>query len=477
MRGPGPDVLLLGRYRLVDKVTDDGATSFWRGVDERLRRPIGVRLMRADHDLADGLRAAARQASQVADRRAVHVLDVADDADHGLLVVVTEWLTATGLGDLLTARGGEPLPARDAATIAWEVALFVAAAEEAGVAHGRLRPNSVLISDSGEVRVRGLAIDRALHGTEPDVDPLLADVHGTGAILYAGLTGRWPGPAPVPELAAAPSLEPGRVPLPSQVRADVPADLDVVAARALLTTERPKGRPAYARVGEVVEALSGALAPPGAPAPVVPRTFWRTVGVVLAAAGVLALLLAGIALLRGAGSPPLVSPRAATAPPSSPAASPAAGPVAAPVERPIAVVSATDVDPFGDTREENPELAPLAIDDDPASAWTTVRYRRPGLSGKPGVGLLLDLGAPRPVSAVTLRFVGAGTDVSLRAGDDPTADPEQFTVMAEAVRAGDEVTLRVPRPVTTRYLLVWLTELPSAGQAYQGGVSDVVVLG
>jgi hypothetical protein len=470
-------VLVLGRYRLVDKVTDDGASSFWRAVDERLRRPIGVRVMPVDHPLAASLREAARQASLVTDRRAVHVLDVAEDTERGLLVVVTEWLAATGLGDLLTARGGEPLPPRDAATIALEVALFVAAAEEAGVPHGRLRPNSVLVSDSGEVRVRGLAIDRALHGTEPDVDPLLADVHGAGAVLYAGLTGRWPGPVPVPELAPAPVLEQDRVPWPSRVRADVPTDLDVVAARALLTTARPKGRSPFTRVGEVVEALTGVLTTAPAAAPDRARTAWRAATVVIAAVAVLGLLLGGISLVRGAASPPLVSPRASTAAPSTPAASPPAGGTAAPVERPIAVVSAADFDPFGDTREENPQLAPLAIDDDPASAWKTVRYRQEGLSGKPGVGLLLDLGAPRPVSAVQLRLVGLGTDVSLRAGDDPTADPEQFEVMAEAVRAGDEVTLRVPRPVTTRYLLVWLTELPSAGGAYQGGVSDVVVRG
>jgi putative peptidoglycan lipid II flippase len=192
---------------------------------------------------------------------------------------------------------------------------------------------------------------------------------------------------------------------------------------------------------------------------------------------VLALLWSGVALVRGAASPPLVIPRTPTGSASAPVASPPPTATSGPVERPIAVVSALDYDPFGDTREENRELAPLAIDDDPASAWKTVRYRREGLSGKPGVGLLLDLGAPRPVSAVQLRLVGSGTAVSLRAGDRPNADPDAFTVMAEAARAGDEVTLRVPRPVTTRYLLVWLTELPLADGAYQGGVSDVVVRG
>jgi putative peptidoglycan lipid II flippase len=272
-------------------------------------------------------------------------------------------------------------------------------------------------------------------------------------------------------------LDQGRVPWPSRIRADVPAELDAVVARSLLTTTPPKGRAPYQRVGELVEALSGALAPPVPRGHDRARTAWRALTVGVAAIAVLALLWSGIALVRGAASPPLVSPRTPTASASVPVASPPPTTSSAPVERVIAVVSASDYDPFGDTREENPELAPLAIDGDPASAWKTVRYRREGLSGKEGVGLLLDLGAPRPVSAVQLRLVGAGTDVSLRAGESPDAAPDEFTVMAEAVRAGDEVTLRVPRPVTARYLLVWLTELPSADGGYQGGVSDVVVRG
>ena len=37
--------------------------------------------------------------------------------------------------------------------------------------------------------------------------------------------------------------------------------------------------------------------------------------------------------------------------------------------------------------------------------------------------------------------------------------------------------LRVPKPVTTRYLLVWFTQLPWADGAYQGGVSNIRVRG
>ena len=88
-----------------------------------------------------------------------------------------------------------------------------------------------------------------------------------------------------------------------------------------------------------------------------------------------------------------------------------------------------------------------------------------------------DLGAPRPVSVVELSLVGNGSDVSLRAGDDLAKAPKKWTSMSEVTGAGDSLVLRVPAPVTTRYLLVWFTQLPWADGAYQGGVSNIRVRG
>ena len=474
---PTPDSLVLGRYRLVDRVGDGAGTSFWRALDERLRRPVGLRLMPLDHPRVDALRAAAVEASLVTDRRAVPVLDIVDDAATGHLVVITEWIVATPFGRFLAQRGGDPLPAGQAAVVALEVARFLAAAEDAGVAHARIRPNAVMLTDTGEVRVSGLGVDRVLFGVQPDVEPGRADVHGVGAILFAGLTGRWPGPDPVPDLALVATLDHGRAPWPSRVVAEVPADLDRIVARSLVTTTPPKGDPAFTEIGQVVVALAAAVGPePIRSAPLRSRTALRVGSVAVGAAAAVGLGALGLSLVLGAGSGALTSVRPAPGSSSALPSTVGAAPTSA-GERVIPVVSVRDFDPFGDTQEENPRLAPLAIDDNPSTAWRTVRYRSADLSGKPGVGLLLDLGAPRPVSVVELRLVGNGTDLSLRSSDDPTVAPERFRSMAEVTGAGSSLVLRVPSPVTTRYLLVWLTQLPSEDGSYQGGVSDVIVRG
>jgi hypothetical protein len=196
-----------------------------------------------------------------------------------------------------------------------------------------------------------------------------------------------------------------------------------------------------------------------------------------------AVLVVGAALLayqlgRSAGTPDEGSPSAA---PNGGTNSP---PPAA-LER-ISIASVIDFDPVADqgSGTENPNLAPLAIDGDPQTAWTTLVYRDdPQLGGlKPGVGLVVDLGAPETVAEVTARLLGTGTSVQLRAAPRsaqtvPTS-AAGFQVVARAPSAGDTVALRPTRPVTSRFLLVYLTSLPQVEPArYQGSVAEITVRG
>jgi hypothetical protein len=477
---PAPDVVVLGRYRLVDKLGDTAGTALWRGQDERLKRPVSVRFVPLGDPKTDALRKAALRASHVTDRRAVHVLDAVADQECGCLVIVTEWLTGTSFAEQLAVQQGEPMAPRDAAALALEVGRALEAACAVGVTHGHLRPELVMLTDTGDVRIRGLGVEQVLHGVEPGDDAERADVHAVGAILYAGLTGRWPGASGVDGVPGVPPLRGGVTPWPGRVVADVPRDLDEVAARALLTTEMPRDIEHYTSLDEVVAALATSLSAPAvapiAPPPVRRRTGLRVASVLVAAACAVGLAYLGLQMVLGLGGTPLTVPRAAVAPKAT-APSQNALPTASSGDKVIPVVSAGDFDPFGNNKQENPQLVPLAIDDKPATAWTTVHYKAADMSGKGGVGLLLDLGAPRPVSAVSLRLVGNGTDLSVLATDNPTKKVGTFTSMAEVTGAGNALTLRVPRPVTTRYLVIWLTQLPSADGSYQGGISDVRVLG
>ncbi|HET8971057.1 MAG TPA: hypothetical protein VFN19_08360, partial [Candidatus Nanopelagicales bacterium] len=463
---PSAGRILLGRYVLDDRVGGDQDAPVWRAKDNRLRRPVSVRLLSADDPRANAVRTGARQAAAFTDRRTLPVLDVGDDAATGLLIVVSEWVPAIGLGDYLAARGPDRLAPREAADVALELARCLTAAHAAGIAHGHLHPNSVIVTDSGEVRLRGLGVAAALASSDGDPPGLAiaaaADVSGVGSVLYAGLTGRWPA-GPCDHLPGTARLTSGALPWPSRVIADVPAALDEIAARAVVGCALPKGRVRFGEVADVAAALTAAVdgaAPVTTPA-TNPRGWPRALGVAAAVAAIVGLGAVGVSLASGSvtRSGPVTARNTGSIGLGLTTPAPPGATVGPATDAAIPIVAVRDLDPYGSDGRENPDLVGLAVDDDPATAWTTRTYDQADLSGKRGVGLRLDLGAPRPVSSVRLVLVGNGTDVALLAGDEPRNRPGKYEVLARAKGAPTEVTLRTVTPVTARYLVVWLTKL------------------
>ena len=152
------------------------------------------------------------------------------------------------------------------------------------------------------------------------------------------------------------------------------------------------------------------------------------------------------------------------------------------VDLDIAGASSYDLESTGGNGEENEELAGNAFDGDPATAWTTLNYNDPmNAQGKDGVGLVLDLGADRSVSEVELSLLTAGGRLELRAAPPgSTAVPGAITewaVVSEQEGPTQELTVQLDEPVTTRYVLVWFTELPAFEDTLKDGIAEAVVRG
>ena len=81
-----------------------------------------------------------------------------DDSD-GITWVVNEWGDGVSL-DLMLQQG--TLPPSRAAWLTREVADAIAAGHAAGVAHGRLNPESVLVTHAGAVKLIGYVVDASL---------------------------------------------------------------------------------------------------------------------------------------------------------------------------------------------------------------------------------------------------------------------------------------------------------------------------
>jgi hypothetical protein len=463
----------IGRYLLEDLVTETAGTALWRATDPALQRPVGVRLVPTEDPRMSGLREAAARAARVHDRRIVRVLDVVETDRY--LGIVTEWVTGEPWSDLLVERW---MP-QEAAIVALEVGRALDSAHRSGATHGRIRPDSVMITDTREVRLRGLEVDSALWGVEPPGDPWIADLNGTGSVLYAGLTRHWPGPRGVDGLASAPDHN--GPPVPSALAPDVPADLDRIVARSVTSVRTPADSRPFADVSECVLALEDALGRIGTSGErnrIAEDTDNATDRLLsrLGTITVMALALAGLGLLLwqltvGRAGGGVVDDGAALA-----AAAPRGTPLPPAQESPFPIVASRDFDPGGDG-QENRRSVRLAYDSDRRTAWRTESYTSAEPGGSAGVGVVFDLGAVRPVRAIDLKLAGSGADFEIATATGDPGRLQGYRTVVDITGSGDKIKVRTPTAVNARFILVKLTRLPFDGSTYSGGLREVTILG
>jgi hypothetical protein len=227
-----------GRFRLDERISvsehiggacgaswEADGLSLWKATDQLLGRPVTIYLLPAGTPVPDRVIEAVQAAAKVSDPRLATIYDTDFDAE--CPYVVSEWTPGTHLEDLVLS--GLPAPALAAAMIA-DAADALAVAHQAGRPHLRLTPRSLRWDNKSGLKITGLGLDAALCG--PRADDPAEDTRALARMLYALLTGYWPGEEAC-ALPPAPGHK-GRVCTPRQVRAGVPAILDAITYRALL---------------------------------------------------------------------------------------------------------------------------------------------------------------------------------------------------------------------------------------------------
>jgi hypothetical protein len=231
--GPGPAIWLGGRFRLDERIAAAAALSLWKATDALLCRPVTIHLLPPGVPVPADVVAAVQAAARVNDPRLARIYDTDYSIERPYLV--SEWTPGTHLEDLVLS--GLPSPALAAAMIA-DAADALAVAHQADRPHLCLSPRSLRWDTGSGLKITGLGIDAALSGTSA-ADPAAADTMALAGMLYALLTGYWPGDGPT-ALSAAPRHK-GRVYTPRQVRAGVPGVLDAITCQALQL--QPPGAP------------------------------------------------------------------------------------------------------------------------------------------------------------------------------------------------------------------------------------------
>lgn len=416
-RSLGPGYRVGGRYRLEAELGRGASSVAWRAVDERLERPVAVRIFSAHLDRAS-LERRAGEAASLTHPRVVRVFDTGLDGD--------SYFTVSELvpGCLSWAR--LPLQPAEVVAIGAQIAEALHYAHERGVAHGHLHMGNVMLTEGG-----AKVGDFALAGPPPegDADPS-DDLRALGDLLEKALTGREAGAGATPPVA-----EP----------------------HGLIAIVRRLQQDGYGRAAEAMEDLRSLRQ---APAPERPR---RPFAPALIAVAAILVALAAFGLTRlGTRNP---------TEPNEPGR---------PIEGdPYPLASIDDFDPLGGG-DENAGTVANASDDNVTTFWSTEGYRSgpnfEGISGKTGVGLKIDLGRERPVGAAQLSFPAAGCTVEIRYASDDAASIDAWTI-ADTQRNAPRSTAMRWEPVTARYWLIWITELtegvPGKPGRFACGVSEV----
>lgn len=252
-----PGDILDERYRLDEALNRRGSTVTWRGWDLNLSRPVLLHVMDPEEARVLQILDQARQAAPAVDSRYLRVWDAVLDerGAHGSYIVCEY---APGQSLELALRQG-PLTDVEAAWVVREVAAGLVSMHAQGLHHRQLNPDTVVVTASGNVKIVGFLVEHALHPapTNDDDDPERADVLALGQLLYASLTGRWPGPASY-GLRAAPTDKQGLPVVPRQVDRRVSLELSDIVDRILAPV--PRGRATRLETAaDIAAALSSVL--------------------------------------------------------------------------------------------------------------------------------------------------------------------------------------------------------------------------
>ncbi len=248
---PLDSTLLDGRYLVQGKIASGGTSTVYRGLDVRLDRPVALKVMDSryagDSQFLTRFQLEARTVARLKNPGLVAVYDQGQDGRHPFLVM--ELIEGGTLRELLAERG--PMPPHAVVAVLRPVLGGLAAAHRAGLVHRDVKPENVLISDDGEVKIADFGLVRAVAaagitstsvilGTAAYLSPEQvrdgnagprSDVYSAGILTYELLTGGTPFTGDSPLSVAYQRLD-NDVPRPSSLIEGVPTQFDDFVACA-----------------------------------------------------------------------------------------------------------------------------------------------------------------------------------------------------------------------------------------------------
>src|SRR5215471_7005322 len=274
--------LLGGRYHVDSRIARGGMATVYLGTDTRLDRVVALKIAHPElSDDAEFVRrfiGEARSAARLSGANVVAIFD--QGSDKRLHYIAMEYVPGQTLRQLLNERGR--LGVREALDIMSGVLAGLASAHDSGFAHRDVKPENVLLTTSGVVKVADFGLARSVAGAVQTKGGMIigtaaylapeqvtggtsdarTDVYAAGIMLFELLTGLQPHTAESP-LAVAYKHVDEVVPPPSSLVGGLSGAVDALVAMA--TSRDPDLRPASA--GQFLRAIIEVAEPRKVPAP------------------------------------------------------------------------------------------------------------------------------------------------------------------------------------------------------------------
>ena len=261
-------VILGERYEIISRIGSGGMADVYKAKDHKLNRMVAVKVLkpefREDKTFIRKFRTEAQSAAGLEHPNIVNIYDVG--SEKGMHYIVMEYVEGITLKTYIEKKG--QLSFKEAVSIAIQVGRGIEAAHSKGIIHRDIKPQNIIISTEGKVKVTDFGIARAassntissdvmgsVHYSSPEqarngfVDGK-SDIYSLGIVMYEMVTGRVPFDGDTTVAVAIQHLQEEIVP-PSAYAPNLPISMEKIILKC--TMKKPEDR--YQTADELIADL------------------------------------------------------------------------------------------------------------------------------------------------------------------------------------------------------------------------------
>lgn len=272
--------VLADRYEIREEIGKGGMAHVYKAWCNLLNRYVAIKVLkeefRNDKEFIHRFNVEAQAAAGISNLHVVSIYDVG--YQDGFYYIVMEYIEGVILKEYISEKGA--LPWREAVSIAAQICEGLAAAHKANVVHRDIKPQNIIMTPDGILKVTDFGIARASSqatttttggqaiGTVHYISPEQArggytdqrtDIYSLGVVLYEMLAGKMPFEGESPVAVAIKHIQEKPMPI-REIRADVPRAVEAITLKAMEKEQNAR----YATAEEFLDDLNRALNDPGA---------------------------------------------------------------------------------------------------------------------------------------------------------------------------------------------------------------------